>query len=589
MNIVIYKVNKIEKNKTYLSYYNLYGDLTITNKPLIFIAYDENYHYQLIDYNNNLISSDYGIIVDSKTNIKTEDNLDSEYHYNLFKYSKNNFLIKTKNDYPFYPGNNNGDTFYKDIIEYIKSTIVNLKKNSNNTKKTWPKYIENLKDTKTRDNKKRLFRLKASKYIYYKNSLYINKNDDHIEMNNKLISLIVKDNDDEITDIIKNNKKIFRIPTLFECIDLIKKFHSDTNHRSNDALKEKFKEEKISWKGISNDINYFIHNCVTCQLKNSSIVKRPFIKQILFDKPRQRYILDLSELPDLIKENTDFKYFMHLIDHYSKFLFGLLLKDKKGDTILKELEHIFLTTGFPKEICCDNGKEFRNSKFSQFLNDNNVKEIHGLPRKPHSQGVCERVHQTIAKDLIAKILEDSQYDYLNIERDYKKIIYNYNNLIHHSTKYKPIFLFYHNTEALSEIVKNNCKRKFSSVNKNASKFNVGEKILLNPKFLVSGNNLISNKVKKGKIIYRYPGEIVKILEGGYYEIKIALNIKKFNIRKNEIYKVYYDLLKVCNDSVWNDICNNTDTDFIDSPINSDSSSLDEISEQNESVSDDDDY
>ena len=176
------------------------------------------------------------------------------------------------------------------------------------------------------------------------------------------------------------------MPKLFECIDLIQKCHSDTNHKSNDALNEKIKEEKITWKGISNDINYYIQNCVTCQCKNSSIIKRPHIKQILFDKPRQRYILDLSELPALIKENTEFKYFMHIIDHYSIFLFGILLKDKKGDIILKNLEHLFLSTGFPLEICCDNGKEFHNVKFSQFLTNNNVKEIHGLPRKPHSQG-----------------------------------------------------------------------------------------------------------------------------------------------------------------------------------------------------------
>ena len=55
------------------------------------------------------------------------------------------------------------------------------------------------------------------------------------------------------------------MPKLFECINLIQKFHSDTNHRSNDALNEKFKEENITWQGICNDINYFIQNCVTFQ------------------------------------------------------------------------------------------------------------------------------------------------------------------------------------------------------------------------------------------------------------------------------------------------------------------------------------
>ena len=96
---------------------------------------------------------------------------------------------------------------------------------------------------------------------------------------------------------------------------------------------------------------------------------------------------------------------------------------------------------------------------------------------------------------MAKILESNHQNYLNIERDYNKVIYNYNNITHHSTRYKSIFLFYHNTQALSEIVKSNCKRKFSGINKNAYKLNVGQKILLNPKFLVNGNNFISNKLK----------------------------------------------------------------------------------------------
>ena len=112
----------------------------------------------------------------------------------------------------------------------------------------------------------------------------------------------------------------------------------------------------------------------------------------------------------------------------------------------------------------------------------------------------------------------------------------------------------------------------------AFKLNVGQKILLNPKFLVSGNNLISNKIKKGKIIYRYPGEIVKVLDGGYYEIKIGINISKLNN------KVHQELLKVCNENVWNNLCNNIETDLIESPIISESSNISENSYQSDSSS-----
>ena len=49
--------------------------------------------------------------------------------------------------------------------------------------------------------------------------------------------------------------------------------------------------------------------------------------------------------------------------------------------------------------------------------------------------------------------------------------------------------------------------------------------------------------------------------------------------------MHQDSLKVCNDKVWNNICNNIDSDLIDSPINNNSSSLNESFEQNEYSSD----
>ena len=94
---------------------------------------------------------------------------------------------------------------------------------------------------------------------------------------------------------------------------------------------------------------------------------------------------------------------------------------------------------------------------------------------------------------------------------------------------------------MSDIVKNNCKKKFKNVNNNAFNFNVGDKILLNPKFLISGNNIISNKIKKGKILFRFPCIIEKVLEGGYYDIKFCVDYTPYDIKKNNIYKVNQDM------------------------------------------------
>ena len=71
----------------------------------------------------------------------------------------------------------------------------------------------------------------------------------------------------------------------------------------------------------------------------------------------------------------------------------------------------------------------------------------------------------------------------------------------------------------------------------------GDKVLLNNKFLIKGNTLIYNKIKNKKILYRYPCEIIKILGGGFYNIKLSVNYSSVGIKKIDIYKVSQNMLK----------------------------------------------
>ena len=79
---------------------------------------------------------------------------------------------------------------------------------------------------------------------------------------------------------------------------------------------------------------------------------------MLFDKPHQRYIIYLSETPTLIKENSNFKYFLHVIDHYSKFLFGELLTNKNANNIIKNYLIFFIQLDSLNKYVLIMGKNF---------------------------------------------------------------------------------------------------------------------------------------------------------------------------------------------------------------------------------------
>ena len=73
------------------------------------------------------------------------------------------------------------------------------------------------------------------------------------------------------------------------------------------------------------------------------------------------------------------------------------------------------------------------------MNFNDIKFIHGIVGKPHSQGVCEHVLRTIKTGLKVKKLEHKNN--FNIQLEIEEIIKVYNNTLHNVTKYTPNEVF----------------------------------------------------------------------------------------------------------------------------------------------------
>ena len=87
-----------------------------------------------------------------------------------------------------------------------------------------------------------------------------------------------------------------------------------------------------------------------------------------------------------------------------------------------------------KAVRSDNGSEFINDKFTDYLKKNGIKQILGEASKPQSNGMIERVNGVI-KELIQKALEiNEKFDW---ERNLNKLIDNINNSQHSITGYTP--------------------------------------------------------------------------------------------------------------------------------------------------------
>ena len=150
--------------------------------------------------------------------------------------------------------------------------------------------------------------------------------------------------------------------------------------------------------------------------------------------------MDITEVPEKLREGDETKYLLTLIDTFLKYDIEYILKNKKSETVLANFTNFINTNGKYAKLHTDNGKEFVNQLLINYYNKSGIIMIHGRPYHPQSQGCIESFNKGIKKILETLYLENNKNFILSSML--LDVLYIYNNNKHSSTKFKPIELFY---------------------------------------------------------------------------------------------------------------------------------------------------
>ena len=475
------------------------------------------------------------------------------------------------NDYPSYPfSSEDPEGFYANMYNYL------LQRKNNPNTSNYPKYIYyNLEPTEI-ETKKRAFRKKAENfeidkfgYLCYKlpdlDESSSNSSEDVsdeetkkiVDQNNKL----EKKNKKNKKELIKLGKyTLYKIPYQENEFELIKKIHVQKNHRNWEDTRKEMKKLRYYYKGYVNDIKYIISNCPVCCEKNINFYKRESCKTIIFDYPKDRYVLDLTDLPLYIDIQDECKYLLNIIDHFSKLCKSYLLKNKEAFGILQCLKNFISIYGAPRSIGTDNGREFKNKLFNDYMEENKIQYVHGLPYKPHSQGVCEVVHKTIKIGLIVKKIENKNKFIL--KEALETTVTAYNNTLHNVIKATPLEVFYSTNKKFLKKIKQNIINYYDKRKKAVFEYELDDKVLISSNILTKKNKkdgfilIEKNKVKTERALFNICGIIIKILKAGIYDVMISKDYTEYNLNKNDICRLSSELFKVVSVSVWEKILGN---------------------------------
>ena len=126
-------------------------------------------------------------------------------------------------------------------------------------------------------------------------------------------------------------------------------------------MSKKFDERDYYIDNIKIITKEYTKICPECYSK-FYILKLPRATKIITDEgPHYRLLIDITYLDsNYYSSKTQYKYIIDCIDHFSKFYWGYLLRDKSADSALRKIKNFIGIFKRPVIIQTDNGKEFKN-------------------------------------------------------------------------------------------------------------------------------------------------------------------------------------------------------------------------------------
>ena len=139
-------------------------------------------------------------------------------------------------------------------------------------------------------------------------------------------------------------------------------------------------------------------------------------------------------MQSLSRYNKGIKYLLCAIDLFSKYAWIIPLKDKKGTSIANAFKKILSDSNRkPNKIWTDQGNEFYNNSFKDFLKMNNI-EMYSTFNEGKS-AVAEKFIRTLKNKIFKHLTAISKNIYFHALDD---IVNKYNDMVHRTIKMRPI-------------------------------------------------------------------------------------------------------------------------------------------------------
>lgn len=181
--------------------------------------------------------------------------------------------------------------------------------------------------------------------------------------------------------------------------------------------------------------------------------------------------MDLADMQKYAKENKGYKYFLVIIDIFTKFVWTIPIKDKSGKVVTAAIANIIekkSSYGAPRNIHSDEGKEFINSDAKALYKKKHINFYHTFSTLKAS--IAERVIRTLKEKLYKQFTARNNHQWLDL---LTRITRQYNNTVHRTIGRKPSSI---KTKSDEKDVTIFLLNKITNITNPTPKFKVGDSV-----------------------------------------------------------------------------------------------------------------
>ena len=221
--------------------------------------------------------------------------------------------------------------------------------------------------------------------------------------------------------------------------DILTSVHGDLNsghygtHRTYSTLRLKY-----YWKGMYKDCKNFVTSCEKCNTrKNPAKPTKAPLQPLAPANINERWAMDIVHMPLTPRGN---KYILTFTEYCSRYVEAFPLQNTQAVTITRILvNEICFRFSPPQYLLSDLGSNFISEALKETCNLFGIERICTSPYHPQTDGLLEKFHSTLGKNLSMYVARDHKDWDLYV----RGICYGYNTSIcTESTQYSPFYLMF---------------------------------------------------------------------------------------------------------------------------------------------------